>query len=44
MSNVAPFIDGSYGWTVLLLLALGLNGWMRYRRARRQLAAVDTRR
>ncbi len=41
--NLAPFIDGSYGATVLFLLGIGTATLGRYRRAARRLAAVETR-
>jgi heme exporter protein CcmD len=41
--NVAPFVDGSYATTLVFLVAVCGLTWSRYRRARRRLAAVDTR-
>jgi len=39
--NLAPFIDGSYGVTVLFLAGIGLLTWTRYRRAVKRLRAVE---
>ena len=41
--NLAPFIDGSYGVTVVFLVGIGVATWARYRRAVRRLRAVETR-
>ena len=41
--NLAPFIDGSYGVTVLFLLGIGAATLARYRRAVRRLRLVETR-
>jgi heme exporter protein CcmD len=41
--NLAPFIDGSYGITVLFLAGVGVLTFTRYRRAVRRLRAVETR-
>ena len=41
--NFAPFIDGSYGVTVLFLVGIGAASFARYRRAARRLAAVERR-
>jgi heme exporter protein CcmD len=41
--NLAPFIDGSYGITVLFLAGIGALTFTRYRRAVRRLRAVETR-
>ncbi len=41
--NLAPFIDGSYGLTVLFLAGIGVLTFSRYRRAVRRLRAVETR-
>ncbi|HEY1855992.1 heme exporter protein CcmD [Acidocella sp.] len=41
--NLAPFIDGSYGVTVLFLAGIGTLTFARYRRAVRRLRAVETR-
>jgi len=41
--NFAPFIDGSYGVTVLFLLGIGVLTFARYRRAVKRLRAVETR-
>ena len=41
--NFAPFIDGSYGITVVFLLGIGILTFARYRRAAKRLQAVETR-
>jgi heme exporter protein CcmD len=41
--NLAPYIDGSYGITVLFLAGVGVLTFARYRRAARRLRAVETR-
>ncbi len=41
--NLAPFIDGSYGVTVVFLLGIGVLTFARYRRAAARLRAVDRR-
>ncbi len=41
--NLAPFIDGSYGITVLFLAGISVLTFARYRRALRRLRAVETR-
>jgi hypothetical protein len=41
--NLAPFIDGSYGVTVVFLLGIGIQTYHRYRRAAKRLGAVETR-
>jgi hypothetical protein len=41
--NLAPFIDGSYGVTVIFLIAIGVLTFTRYRRATKKLAAVEIR-
>jgi len=41
--NLAPFIDGAYGVTVVFLAAIGLLTFARYRRAKKRLASVETR-
>jgi heme exporter protein CcmD len=41
--NQTPFIDGSYGITVLFLAGVSLLCFWRYRRAVRRLRAVETR-
>ncbi len=41
--NLAPFIDGAYGVTVVFLLGIGIQTWTRYRRAEKRLKAVDAR-
>ncbi len=38
-----PFIVASYALTVLVGVAYSLDAWMRMRRARRRLAAIDPR-
>jgi heme exporter protein CcmD len=39
--NFAPFINGSYGVTVVFLLAIAGLTFRRYRRAVKRLAAVE---
>ena len=39
----APFIDGSYGVTLLFLLGIGILTFRRYKTATKRLAAVETR-
>ncbi len=41
--NLTPFIDGSYGVTVIFLLGISLLTFNRYRRAVKRLRAVETR-
>jgi hypothetical protein len=41
--NLAPFIDGAYGVTVVFLIGIGALTFARYRRAKQRLAAVETR-
>jgi len=41
--NLAPFIDGSYGVTVLFLVGIFFTTLARYRRAAKRLAAVEHR-
>ncbi len=41
--NFAPFINGSYGVTVVFLLGIGILTFARYRRAAARLRAVDRR-
>jgi len=41
--NFAPFIDGSYGVTVLFLIGIGALTFRRYRLAAKRLKAVDAR-
>ncbi len=41
--NFAPFIDGSYGVTVVFLLGIGVLTFGRYRRAVKRLKTVETR-
>ena len=41
--NLAPFIDGSYGITIVFLIGIGLLTYVRYRRAAKRLRAVETR-
>ncbi len=43
-ATLAPFIDGSYGVTVVFLIGIGVLTFARYRRAVRRLAAVETMR
>jgi len=42
--NLAPFIDGSYGVTVVFLAGIGILTYLRYRRASKRLAAAETSR
>jgi hypothetical protein len=42
--NFAPFIDGSYGVTIIFLLGIGVLTFARYRRAAKRLAQAETRR
>jgi heme exporter protein CcmD len=37
----APFINGSYGVTLVFLIGIGALTYLRYRRAAKRLAAVD---
>ncbi len=39
--NLAPFIDGSYGVTVVFLIGIFALTYTRYRNAVKRLAAVD---
>jgi hypothetical protein len=39
--NFAPFIDGSYGVSVVFLIAIGVLTYGRYRRAVKRLAAIE---
>ena len=41
--NLAPFIDGAYGVTVVFLLGIGVTTFLRYRGAEKRLKAVDAR-
>jgi hypothetical protein len=41
--SFAPFIDGSYGVTVAFLIGIGVFTFIRYKRAAKRLAAVETR-
>ena len=41
--NLAPFIDGSYGVTVLFLVGIFVTTYVRYRSAVKRLAAVEKR-
>jgi heme exporter protein CcmD len=41
--SFAPFIDGSYGVSVVFLVGVSWLTLARYRRARARLAAVETR-
>ncbi len=41
--NLTPFIDGSYGITVLFLIGICVLTFNRYRNATKRLAAVETR-
>lgn len=37
----APYIAGAYGVTLVALVTLGLQAWIRAGRARRRLAALE---
>ncbi len=39
--NFAPFIDGSYGVTVIFLIAIAATTFARYRRATKHLAQAE---
>jgi len=39
--NFAPFINGSYGVTVVFLIGIGALTFARYRRAAKRLRAVE---
>ncbi len=41
--NFAPFINGSYGVTVIFLIGIGALTYRRYKTAAKRLAAVETR-
>ncbi len=41
--SFAPFIDGSYGVTILFLIGIGILSYRRYNRAVKRLKAVETR-
>ncbi|MDE8349989.1 MAG: heme exporter protein CcmD [Acidocella sp.] len=41
--NLTPFIDGSYGTTVLFLVGIFALTYLRYRSATKRLAAVEKR-
>jgi hypothetical protein len=41
--NFAPFINGSYGVSVVFLIGIGVLTFVRYRRAVKRLAAVEIR-
>jgi heme exporter protein CcmD len=43
MHDYAPYINGSYGASVIFLLAIGMLTYSRYQRARKRLQAVETR-
>ena len=42
--NLAPFINGSYGITVVFLLGIGVLTFLRYRLAAKRLRAVESAR
>jgi heme exporter protein CcmD len=42
--NLAPFINGSYGITVVFLLGIGVLTFARYRRAAKRLRAAEATR
>jgi hypothetical protein len=39
--NFAPFINGSYGVTVIFLIGIGVLTFTRYQRAAKRLKAVE---
>jgi hypothetical protein len=41
--SFAPFINGSYGVTVVFLIGIGVLSFRRYRLAGKRLKAVETR-
>jgi hypothetical protein len=41
--SFAPFIDGSYGVTIVFLIGIGLLTFRRYQRAAKRLQAVEIR-
>ncbi len=41
--SFAPFINGSYGVTTLVLIGIGVLTFRRYQRAAKRLKAVETR-
>jgi heme exporter protein CcmD len=41
--NFAPFINGSYGVTIVFLIGIAALTFARYRSAAKRLAAVETR-
>ncbi len=41
--SFAPFIDGSYGITVMFLIGIGALTYRRYKRAAKRLKSVDAR-
>jgi hypothetical protein len=41
--SFAPFINGSYGVTVIFLIGIGLLTFRRYQRATKRLQAAETR-
>ncbi|MGC9268789.1 heme exporter protein CcmD [Acidiphilium sp.] len=43
LHHVMPFVAGSYGAAVLILGSLALASLLRYRGARRRLAAIEPR-
>jgi heme exporter protein CcmD len=43
MHDYAPFINGSYGVSVIFLFGIGIATYLRYQRALKRLKAVETR-
>jgi heme exporter protein CcmD len=43
MHDYAPFINGSYGVSVIFLLGIGITTYLRYQRAQKRLKAVEKR-
>ncbi|HQT83833.1 MULTISPECIES: heme exporter protein CcmD [Acidiphilium] len=43
IKHVMPYVLGSYGATIVILGVLSLTSLLRYRAARRRLAAVEPR-
>lgn len=43
VKNVLPFVIGSYGAAITILVFLSVSAFLRYRSARRRMAAVEPR-
>lgn len=43
VKDVMPYVAGAYGAALLVLGFLSVNSFLRYRQARRRLAAVEPR-